>query len=314
MSEILLSVVVAIGRRRDRARRLLDALCSQSCIEALELVVVDLAPEGMPEVSTAPGIRTLYVRYSEGTPLSDARVAGLRLASAPVVAFLEDHCYPTPGWAEAVIAVHGGPWVAVGYAITNANPESYVSRAGLMSDYGLWMHPVKSGQRRLLTGSNVAYKRDLLLSFGEELAPLLAISFNLHQIFNRRGLPMYVESRALVAHENFTDLVGLLHSNHVLCRLLALGRVRSESWGVPRRLAYGLAVPPGAPALKLARLVYSLRDRPSLWRDFILALPLIVPVYLWSAIGESLGYLLPHGSTDEEYKWWEIEAERAPAV
>jgi hypothetical protein len=82
-------------------------------------------------------------------------------------------------------------------------------------------------------------------------------------------------------------------------------------WGLPRRLIYALAVPLGAPALRLLRLAASLRERPSLRIPFIVSLPAIAVMYLSDAIGESLGYLLGAGGAERDIVRFELEAERA---
>ena len=48
-------------------------------------------------------------------------------ATAPVVALSDDHCFPEPGWGEALVDAHRGPWAAVGPVVANANPGSLVS-------------------------------------------------------------------------------------------------------------------------------------------------------------------------------------------
>jgi Glycosyl transferase family 2 len=53
-----------------------------------------------------------------------ARATGVRHASAPVVALTEDHAYPAPGWAEALINAHKEGWAAVGPVMANANREA----------------------------------------------------------------------------------------------------------------------------------------------------------------------------------------------
>ena len=201
----------------------------------------------------------------------------------------------------------------MGYAFTNANPETYASRAGFISDYGYWAHPVPTGPSRLLPGNNISYKRDLLLEMEGQLDTILAPDFLIHEICNQRGLPMLIESQALAAHENFGRLSGLLHANHHYCRILAAHRVRTQSWGKLKRIVYGLGVPLGAPAIKMARLVRSLYNRRPLWSAFVTALPVILLTYLWAAIGESLGYLLGPGASERSFNQWELETERVTA-
>ncbi len=73
------------------------------------------------------------------TSTGAARAAGIHQASAPVVAFAEDHSYPDPGWADALIEAHRQPWAAVGPAMANANPATLISWANLFLNFGPWV-------------------------------------------------------------------------------------------------------------------------------------------------------------------------------
>jgi glycosyltransferase involved in cell wall biosynthesis len=305
-----LSALTVTGACRRRAQRVLDALSAQTAADKIEVIVIDLADSGMPDLIISDRVKVVYIRRPGLRSWARARIEGVRHASAPVVAFIEDHCFPATDWAEVLIETHRGPWAAVGYAFTNANPETYASRAGIFADYAPWAHPARHGQAELLPGNNVSYKRDLLLSLGDRLEAVIAPDFNLHEEFRRRGLPMFVESRALAAHENFVHISGLLKSNHYYCRLLAANRAASQRWGMLRRLAYGFGVPLGAPGIKFLRLLESLRGRRVLWPAFVASLPVLWLCYLWAAAGESAGYLFGAGSAEAGFHRWELEAER----
>ena len=309
-SSLLLSAIVVVGPCRTRAQRVINALYAQTVVESIEIIVIDLAPSGTPTLETAPGVRVTYLSRPEMILWSRARVEGVQHAQAPIVAFIEDHCFPEPGWAEALIEAHQGPWGAVGYGFTNANPETYMSRACMVNDYGYWLHPARRGQASILPGQNVSYKRDLLLAFGARLELLLTPDFNLQQALSKQNLPMFVESRALAAHENFIRLSALMQAHYAYARLLAARRAEVLSWSRIRRIFYGLAVLPGAPVIAIARLILGLRGRASLWPAVMAAFPIYVLTRLWAAIGESLGYLLGQGSVERKLHRWELEVER----
>lgn len=299
------------GTRRSRAERTLAALGRQTLVDQLEIVVVDLAPESTPPL-TAPGdLRVDTVRRPELRSWGPARAAGARHARAPVVAFVEEHCRPEPGWAQAVLAAHEGPWAAVGYAFTNANPESWASRSFMIAAYGDFAHPARGGPARLVSGNNVAYKREVLEALDERLDELLAIDFTFQEELRARGHQLFVEAGARAAHENFTTLAGECGAGHAYCRLMAATRARARGWSARRRVVYAIGAPLGAPAVRLTRLARGLRGRRALWRPFVVGLPLILPAYLWTGIGEGLGYLLGVGSSEARALEWELEAERA---
>jgi hypothetical protein len=69
------------------------------------------------------------------------------------VAFIEDHGFPARDGAEKLIEAHVGPWAAVGYAFTNANPKSYLSTPPRRSGASGWTI-VKSSRAPLTTSSS----------------------------------------------------------------------------------------------------------------------------------------------------------------
>src|SRR5574342_918618 len=164
-----LSALLVVGSSRKRAQRSLDALAAQTKIDSIEILVMDIAPDYRPRLVIPDNKPVVYIAMSKGSSFGRARHQALLRARAPIVAFIEDHCFATPGWADAVIRAHQGPWAAVGYAFMNANPRTYISRSTLVCDYGYWMHPANSQPATLLPCNNASYKRDQLLSFGDDL-------------------------------------------------------------------------------------------------------------------------------------------------
>jgi hypothetical protein len=304
-----MSAALVVGDLRERAQATVDAFGSQTAAERIEVVVIDTGPEDLPDLTTPEGMPATYVRMPESGGYAAARAEAARRASTPVVAYVEDHATPDAGWAEAVIDAHSGPWAAVGYGFTNANPEAFWSRVAHLADYGPWAHPAPHGPLRLLPGNNVSYKREALLSLGDRLDELLVVDFNVQDELRAQGRETYSESRALVAHENFTYGGGLLAANYSYCRLMAMNR--SLGWSRGRRMAYAVAVPLTVPALKLARLLRSLRGRRQLWGGVAVTLPFLIATFTWSAVGEALGYLGgDRARAESAFARWELDNPR----
>jgi len=95
------------------------------------------------------------------------------MARARIVAFGEDHCFPEPGWADALLEAHQGPHAVVAPVFLNANPGSTVSWCDFLIGYGAWMAPVAGGLRPFPPGHNSSYKRDELLAYGDRLEEAL---------------------------------------------------------------------------------------------------------------------------------------------
>lgn len=310
MSQVDLAVLMVAGRRRERAQRVLEALERQTCGDRFEVLVADRASESPQALRPPEGISTRIFPIDDSASWGEARAMALEQAQAPLVAFIEDHCYPSAEWAAAILEAHSRGWVAVGYAFTNANPETYTSRVCLMYDYGLWIHPASGGEQRLLSYNNVSYKREALLGLEGDLSDLLSSDFHIHELFHRLGQSTGVAAGALAAHENFDQLSGILQANHHYCRVLAANRVERGDWSWPMRLLYGVATPLAAPLIALGRLVWSLRNRPSLWPEFLITFPAAAPISIWTAVGEAMGYVFDRGRSEDALSHWEVDATR----
>jgi hypothetical protein len=311
-TEPRLSVVMVAGDCRERAQHALDRLCAQTALDEIEIVVVDLGRKGT--LSAPAGAPVEILAEPDIEHWADARRIGLTRSSAPIVAFVEEHCFTDPHWAERLIAAHEGPWASVGYGFLNANPETYVSRAAMVTDYGLWLDPAQRGPTAFLPGNNVSYKREALMSLGDRLDGALASDFVAHEAFRERGLPMFVEPSALASHMNFTTVWETGWTNYVWCRAMAAQRAEAAGWSRARRLGQGVVTPASAPVFRVARLARTLRQRRPLWRPFAASLPVLVAVSLFAACGEATGYLRGPGRAEAQLKRWELDVERVPVA
>ena len=95
-----MSVIVIAHGDPENLRGLLAALKAQTVASELEIVLVGPEPHRLfqdSELADFAGFQRL-----RGTVIpssSEARTTGVKAARAPVVAFVEDHCFPLPGWA-----------------------------------------------------------------------------------------------------------------------------------------------------------------------------------------------------------------------
>jgi hypothetical protein len=93
------------------------------------------------------------------------RSVGLRIARGAVVAMLEDHGPPGPGWCRTVIEAHrkDDDAAVIGGAVENA-VDRPLNWATYFCDFGRYQNPVPSGPVEYVTDVNISYKRDALLS------------------------------------------------------------------------------------------------------------------------------------------------------
>lgn len=302
-----LSAVLVIGELRDRAERTLRGLAEQTALEEMEVVIVDTAAGEARELRVPESLDPVWVD-GRGLGRGEDRAAGTAAATAPVLALIEDHAVPDPSWAEALIEAHRGPWSVVGYAFRLAEPSNYVSRAGLVSEAGPWLHPAQRRRASTLPASNVSVKAAALRDVSDDPGSFLLLHHTLAGQFEKAGHPMLLEPGAVIAHEYFPSLGPLLAVNYGHNRLLATGRRRR--WGWPRRLLWAVGTPLSAPAVRAWRLLRSLSSWSAV-RMTLASAPVLCLSFAAAALGESLGYLLGPGSWADRIEAYELETPRA---
>jgi hypothetical protein len=299
-----LSAVCLLGSRRERLPRLSAAIAAQTAAKEVEVVLVggDGEPAKLPG-----GVPCRRVPWPRSLTFGEARALGAREAKGEIVAFLLDHCYPEPGWAEALIAAYRErPWAAVGYGFRNANPATYASRATYLAHFGAW-EGADGGPVSVLPGNDVSYRLRELLAIGPELDRLLDVDSSLHRRFLASGRSLAVAPRAVVTDECFESLLDACRANAIYARLLAGRRARGERWSPGRRLLSAIAAPALATMVRLARI----------WRgtsghrgELLRCTPPVIAICLGWALGESCGYLLGEGGASRRLVHWELEAIR----
>jgi glycosyltransferase involved in cell wall biosynthesis len=307
-----ISVVMLVGTNRANAQGVLDALGRQSCADdLLEIVVFDCADESVPALQIPGRFSGKYLRRPGLYFWRVARALAAKESTAPIVAFLEDHCEPHATWAERLLEAYSdGRWAAVGYAFTNGSRDSWWSRSALMADYGFFVHPAEGGPARLLAGNNVSYARWFLAELGEHFGKFAGVDFNVQQMANVRGLPMKVAPDVLVVHRCYASLGELCAVNFYYLKILSVARARANGWSFPIRLVWACGVVTLVPALRLLRLAKSISRRPELLSTFLASMPVMLLVYYAAAFGEATGYLLGLGDAEEKFLKWELNTPR----
>jgi hypothetical protein len=130
-----LSVILVTSSNYRTISRTIDHLRAQTAAPRIELVIVtpDRTKLELPVSVMTPFDSYQVVEIGPEAVQGHALQAmGIRLARAPLVALSEDHSFPSPKWAQALIEAHAQGFDAVGPVVDNANPGSIVSWAGFL--------------------------------------------------------------------------------------------------------------------------------------------------------------------------------------
>jgi hypothetical protein len=304
-----MSVVLVTPDSYRTIERTTAALRAQSAAERLELVIVapDLNALDMPDDARHGFAAVRCVEIGGMKRFAAAHAAAVHAASAPVIALAEDHSFPQPGWAEALIAAHAGPWAAVGPAVINANPGTRTSWADFLLGYGRWQPPIAAGTIDHVPGHNSSYKRAALVAYGAELQERLQAPALLHADLAARGHKLYLEPAAVVAHTNFAAPMVWFNLRFHAGRAFAAARARG--WSAGRRCLY-VAATPLVPLVRLARIAReTYREGQS--AGFLLQVAAVLWIGLvFDAAGELAGYV--GGAPGDYEREWDWEFHREP--
>jgi len=304
-----MSVIVVTPDSYETVRKTIRHLRAQKIRDRLEIVLVvpSLDKLGLDEKELGDFLQYSTVAVGHMRSTARARAAGVRKASAPIVAFAEDHAFPAPGWAEALILAHKREWAAVGPVMANANPGSLTSWANLLVEYGPWLEPLAGGEAEHLPGHNGSYKRDLLLEYGDRLEAMLDAETILQWDLRRRGHRLYLEPKARTFHENFTAPLSSTILRFYGGRLFAASRARD--WSVWRRLLFTCGSPL-IPLVRFSRLVRELGriDRPRHLLPRVA--PMLFIALLCDGAGEMVGYAFGAGRAMSVLSDMEFHRER----
>jgi hypothetical protein len=238
--------------------------------------------------------------------LSLARALCTQAARADFVAFGEDHCFPSPEWAEVLLTRLGEGYAGAGPQMVNANPGSVISWASFLVAYGGWTAPIEPGAVDTVPGHNSAYRREVLLGLGEELPRLLQAETVMHWELAKQGARFFVDPAAQGVHFNMSRLGAF-----VLARLHAprvFSSVWSRHWPWRRRL-YFAALAPLISVRRLGSLRQRMARMPNLEVGGVRLLLLIFLSLLISGLMYSVGFLF--GAKGCEGFEWQEEIDRA---
>jgi hypothetical protein len=305
-----LSVILVTPDQGQALSRTIQSLKKQTIVDGLEIVIVAPSADALAldpdDFHTFASLRTVSI--GEIRAVGGAYAAGVRAATAPVVALGEDHSFPHPDWAERLMSAHEQPWAAVGPQICNANPDSSVAMADYLIAYGPWSESAKSGEVEHLPGHNSSYKRELLLQYGDALASMLEAESVLHWELRRSGHKLYLETAAKTSHVNISRLASWASAQYHAGRMFAAFRARNEQWTFLHRAGFTLASPL-IPFVRLQRML-SQRNAVPVNASLSSLLPALWFGLVLDGLGQMAGYATGEGKASEKAFYFEFHRER----
>jgi len=250
-----------------------------------------VAFNGEPEpvaglAARSPKLR--LVRGPEGASVFRLRTLGIEQARGRVIALTEDHATVSPRWVEALCTAHRAGRAIVGGPVENGLVERAYDWALYLCEYGLHMPPVSEGPVDQLSGINVSYDHDLLISCRNIWRDAFREN-EVHDALRTAGHQPYLIPDAWVkSHLPMRLGEAMMHLFGGGCHFGRYRTSRSTSLG---RLFLALASP-AVPLILLGRLAHrvAVRQPARIWHLVRGLGYLALVLGAWSA-GEALGYV-----------------------
>jgi len=305
---VQMSVVIVAGTQRANLPNLLYCLLQQDIRDQLEIIVVDCGGPAAESLPYTEDPSLCILQRSPSDDFEEALVAGIRASHAPIVALLEEHCLVFPGWAQALLQAHqGGEWAAVAGEQRSGNVEIGFSAAEAIVRGVELYAPASRGECTMFDGHNSAFRREVLLSYGDNLADYIQAEPILIWKMAQDGFRFYREPEARYLHLNETTLStnhrSYFHWNR------NFGHMRASVFGWPwwKRLALAVAIPL-QPWKRWLSTLFQMRHKdlhPDILNQIIALL-----LFHFAAAGMAIGVLFGPGNSPERFAYYERELVR----
>lgn len=311
-----LSVALIVPGRRETVLRTLQHLQRQTVCQRLEVILLGASAAHLETLrdELRPFGACQLVVWQRMRNMAAARAHALRIARSPLVVHAEDHCFPEPGWAEALIRAFtpsGDAPVpaAAGPLMVNENPRTLWSWAAFTLHFGHSAFRESHGRVQYLATHNTCFRRDALLAMEEHLDSGIEMELLLQNRLRANGHVLTHQTEAVTRHVNVSRPKALLTSSFFGGWLFSTVRMREEQWTLGRKV-FQLAVSPLVPFLQLKRRWPVLR-RIAPGRSLLpWAIPHVLLITTVHTIGEVTGILFPRDTVIEDYSNFENSRSR----
>ena len=293
-----LSVVIPSVNGKPWILNCLERLHQQTAADSLEIIVCDRLQDDATET-----IRKRFpdVRVEPNPPdtsIPALRWLGMKRARAEIIAVIEDHSVPPPDWAREVIQGHRLPYDIVAGPVENESQGTLFDWAFFLLEYAPFMPPVTAEVVPAAPGVNISYKKSVLPLEEHRFASLWE-NFLLDKLRNR-GARIYLHPAMSMGHGNPFTFREFAKQRYFFSRSFAAMRLKGAT--PLARLVFGAGAGLVLPVLLLLRLARTVWAKGRNRREFVLALPWMLPLVCCGVVGEVLGAWFGDGGSLQRVK------------
>jgi len=284
-------VIIASYNSGSLLENCLQSLKNQKTNKPFEVILVDSSTDGIGQQigEGFPWVRSYH--FPERKYCGDARNFGLSVTKGEIIAFIDADCRAASNWVDQILNTHQSPSLAIGGAIANANPESYVGWAAYFCEFSQWMPVLPARSLMDIAGANMSYKKKVFEEYGPFIEGTYSSDTEFHWRLGRNKYCLKFVPSILVSHHNINQLGRFLRHEFEHGRSFARVRMNSQDFSEWRRWFYGTFsfLIPGWLFLKIGLRNFKNRIY---FRHFLKTWPLLILGLIAWSLGECAGYMV----------------------
>ena len=284
-----LSVIIASFNAEKTIAACLESLENQTTDRSFEIIVVDSSTDSTAELVEKRFPQVRLCRFPERRFCGGARNWGISVARGEIIAFIDADCQAEQNWVEEILKAHESPHPAIGGAIANANPESYIGWAAYFCEFSHWMPGTQPRWLDDIAGANMSYKKEIFDKYGSFIEGTYCSDTDFHWRIGQDAHRLRFVPSILVSHYNIDDLEEFLKHEFYHGRCFAQVRIQGQNFSRWKRLVYVTFLPLIPLRIFLKVAFNSIRNR-IYFHQFLKASPLVVLGLIWWSMGEAVGY------------------------
>ncbi len=239
-----LSVVIASYNAAKTIEVCLKSLENQKTTWDYEIIVVDSSTDGTAKLIEERFPEVKLYKFAERKFCGDARNFGISVAKGETIAFIDADCQAQDDWIEKIIMAHESlDSPAVGGAIANGNPESYVGWAAYFCEFSQWIPGLNPKWMDDIAGANMSYKRKVFDHYGCFIEGTYCSDTEFHWRLGKGNYRLRFDPLIRVFHYNIDSLRQFLNHESFHGQCFAKVRMRAKSFSGLKRFIYVIFSP-----------------------------------------------------------------------
>ncbi len=306
--DILVSVIIVIGDKRERAKGSIESVLRQDSVEVLELIVIDASSEKYPPLQIKYQ-NTIYISLEKRLGIGQMKEMAVNKASGYWIAFLEEHARALPGWLNAIKNLDR-QYAGMGGEIHNLNNGEYFSNSLHYCNYYRWLPGTKRRECEYVAGHNSVYKREVLLGLEDKLKIYLLNESLLNQLLINKGNRLLIEPEFKIGHINESTIKEIFESYYNWHRCVGNNTksLRKESDLRKIKNLFLILLQPFYRTLNI--LVYFITEDRRKIISYLISSPFVFLIFSAAGFGEFQGRLYGLKNAEMELSRMELDSVR----